>query len=375
MTPADRAAANRNTDARRGRVGIVVIGRNEGPCLPRCLRSVIHSSCRVVYIDSGSTDGSVALARELGVEAVELDASQPYTAARGRNTGFQWLECHAPDVRYVQFVDADTELAPGWLEAAAAELDARPRLGVVCGRLRELEPGRSIYTRLCDLEWDGPVGDLSHCGGICMMRAEALRAVGGYNAGMIAGEDPEICLRLRRAGWGVARIDAAMGVHDSRMMRFGQWWKRSRRAGHAFADMAAIHASGAWGSECRQVIRSLAWGLGGPSAALVCIALGFRTPWAWLGLPLIAALYAISIARTWSGRVRRGNSRRDAAVYAGFCALGKIPEALGVMRCWWGRVAGRRAALIEYKSPAESARRADDPRPPRPVDGVEARAP
>src|SRR5436853_2625351 len=145
--------------------GAVVIGRNEGERLKRCLTSLSLSKMSLlVYVDSGSTDGSAQWARERGVTVVDLDMRLPFTAARARNAGFRQLQLIAPGVRYVQFIDGDCELLPGWVEQATGFLDERTDIAAVAGRLRERHPERSIYNWLCDREWDGPPGDVRACG-------------------------------------------------------------------------------------------------------------------------------------------------------------------------------------------------------------------
>ena len=82
-------------------IGVVVIGRNEGERLKRCLASLLGKADKVIYVDSGSTDGSVQLAQGLGIEVVALDMTRPFTAARARNEGFQCLQRQLPQVTYV----------------------------------------------------------------------------------------------------------------------------------------------------------------------------------------------------------------------------------------------------------------------------------
>src|SRR5947209_19431049 len=101
-----------------GKVGVVAVGRNEGERLRRCLASLQGQSAALVYVDSGSTDGSVAVARSFGASVVELDTSVPFTAARARNAGFDRLMAEHPDLAYVQFVDGDCEVDPDWVGRA-----------------------------------------------------------------------------------------------------------------------------------------------------------------------------------------------------------------------------------------------------------------
>ncbi|MCC5870161.1 MAG: glycosyltransferase, partial [Gammaproteobacteria bacterium] len=225
-------------------VGVVAIGRNEGERLRICLQSLRApdgSPMPVVYVDSGSSDDSVALARALGVEVVQLDMSIAFTAARARNAGVERLRELLPQAKYVQFIDGDCELDSSWLEPALAFLEAHQEFAVVCGRRRERYPERSIYNLLCDFDWDGPCGEVAACGGDSLVRLPALQTVGGFRASLIAGEEPELCVRLRRAGWKIMRLDREMCLHDAAMYRFSQWWKRSSRAGHAYAEGAWLH--------------------------------------------------------------------------------------------------------------------------------------
>jgi GT2 family glycosyltransferase len=325
-------------------VGVVAIGRNEGDRLRRCLESVLAHCATTVYVDSGSTDDSRALARSLGAEVVELDLSAPFTAARARNAGFDRLLQLNPDVSFVQFVDGDCEIVAGWLSRAKNDLESRPDVAVVCGRRRERYPEQSVYNRLADLEWDTPIGESKACGGDAMFRAEPLRRVGGYDPRLIAGEEPELCVRLRREGWKVLRIDAEMTLHDLAMTRFSQWWRRSVRTGHAYAEGAARHGRSPDRHFVRQLLSAVAWGMLLPAVVVALV-----WPTRGIGAMLFAAYPALFARIRY--RVRSiGISAKDADIFALFCVLGKFPQAVGVTKYWLGRISGRGSAIIEYKS-------------------------
>lgn len=324
-----------------GRFGVVAIGRNEGERLARCLASALIASPRVVYVDSGSTDRSLEIARGLGAEVVELDPARPFTAARARNEGFRRLAEIDPGLDYVQFVDGDCEFAPGWLESARRFLDQHPEVAAACGRLRERYPQRSVYNLLCDMEWDTPVGESRACGGIAMLRRAAFAATGGFRTDLIAGEEPELCVRLRAAGWRVWRLEKEMGWHDANLARFGQWWKRSRRGGHAFAEGAALHGAAPerhWVRECRS---ALFWGLGLPVFILALALAGGP------GYLALLAAYPLQMARLALGG--RRPSRRENGWRAVFLVLGKFPEAAGILTYHARRLKGGEPRLIEYK--------------------------
>ena len=133
-------------------IGAVVIGRNEGQRLVNCLASMQGEAERLVYVDSGSTDQSVAAARAAGAEVVLLDTSEPFTAARARNAGFQALATGPNPPDYVQFVDGDCRLEPGWLTHAALALDDTPDIGIITGWRAEIHPDATVYNAMCDFE-------------------------------------------------------------------------------------------------------------------------------------------------------------------------------------------------------------------------------
>jgi len=313
-------------------VAAIAIGRNEGARLLACLASLAGQVSRVIYVDSGSTDGSVAAARAAGVEVVELDMSVPFTAARARNAGFSRLREIAPETAFVQFLDGDCELDAGWIAAGLALLEAQPDVAVVCGWRREKFPEATFWNGLIDAEWtSAPVGQVPSCGGDALMRVAAVAAVEGYRIDRIAGEEPEMCFRMRAQGWRIWRLDAPMTRHDAALTTFGQWWQRARRTGHTYAQGAALHGSSPERYKRRELRRTLIWSVLVPLIALLCALL--VTPW---GLALLL-IYPAQILRL----ARRGMPLGHAACLV----LGKFPELQGVFGYW----VLRRHTLIEYK--------------------------
>jgi GT2 family glycosyltransferase len=320
--------------------GAVAIGRNEGERLKRCLASLSAGAAIVVYVDSGSTDGSPQWAREHGVDVVSLDTCIPFTAARARNAGFSHLQKRAPDLAFVQFVDGDCELIASFGERALALLASRADVAAVCGRRRERSPRRTIYNWMCDREWDGPSGEVRAIGGDAMIRSAALRAAGGYREDLIAGEEPELCVRLRAAGWRIWRLPDDMTLHDADMTRFRQWWRRALRAGYAFAQGAHLHGAPPerlWVWESR---RAWGWGIALP---LACLAFGLAFP------PWGFAAFLIYPAQMLRQTLRNQGSLKERALLALFQVLARFPEGLGQMKFARDRLLARQTRLIEYK--------------------------
>ena len=335
-----------------GKLGLVVIGRNEGERLARCFAS-IRAIPRRVYVDSGSTDDSVPLARREGMSVVELALPPHFTAARARNAGLAQLLADDPDLEFVQTVDGDCEVQPRWIESALQALRTEPDLALVFGRLRERHPERSIYNALCDDEWNVPVGSVVGVGGNALFRVSALREVDFYNPAMIAGEEMELAMRLRTRGWRLRRIDAEMALHDANIIRFRQWWNRTRRSGHAYGELAFLHPDARDPNWRGTVRRILIWGGATPVAlaAAILLALMVDSRW-WIGAALVFLPWPLNIGRLARRQRRRGLSSKVARAAGFFLMLGKLPQLVGLINYHRNRLTGRASSLIEYKANA-----------------------
>ena len=321
-------------------VAVVVIGRNEGQRLIHCFESLLNQTKKIVYVDSGSTDDSVNAAEALGVEVVTLDMSLPFTAARARNLGFEKAINTFTDIEYIQFVDGDCQVYSEWLISALNFLDEHDNVAVVCGRRKEVHPDRSIYNALCDIEWNTPIGDAKACGGDALMRVNALTDVNGYREDLIAGEEPELCVRLRKAGWRIWRLDANMTKHDANITQFKQWWKRTVRAGYAFAQGASIHGAAPelhWVAESR---RSMIWAGIIPIIAFVCF---FIHPLLGASILLVYPLQIIRMTLASQLPIKQ------AFLYSLFLVVGKFPEQVGQIKFIWNKWTKKRSRIIEYK--------------------------
>jgi glycosyltransferase involved in cell wall biosynthesis len=319
-------------------VGFVVIGRNEGARLEQCLRSVLAVSNRVVYADSASTDGSAEVAKSLGAAVVNLPSDGRLTAARGRNAGYRELRERFGDCEAVQFLDGDCILQPQWLSQALAFLEDHPKVAVVCGRRFEAHPDASIYNRLCDQEWNTPIGQATECGGDALVRCKAFDGVGGYRPDLQAGEEPEMTARMRAAGWEIWRIDALMTEHDARIHTLGQWWRRTQRGGFGYAQVWTATKGLPQRLYAKQLRSAAFWAFLVP-AVIIIAAIVLKQPLLLLLLPLVYAVQLVRIA---------AKSKPEARwTRAALILLAKFPEAIGAARFL---LSGGDRHMPEYKS-------------------------
>ena len=331
----------------------MIIGRNEGERLLRCIKSALPQSDAVVYVDSGSSDGSVENARALGAKVIELDRSVPFSASRGRNAGFAALrEIGVFDC--VQFVDGDCEVLDGWISSGSTFLIENDQFAACCGLLREREPDASIYNGICDVEWSVKTGESDACGGVAMYRVSALEAVGGFDPSVAAGEERELCGRLRAKGFRVMRLNAPMATHDAAMKSFSHWWRREIRAGYGGLDVATRFENGN-GNFSRQIRSARIWGIGFPLAfAVVTTTLGAVYGWR-IAVPaacIILCAWFLQVLRIAIKTIRRGRTLKFSLVYAFLLMLAKWAQLIGQFRYLTDRRSGQKPRLIEHKSAA-----------------------
>ena len=335
--------------------GFVVIGRNEGERLEACLRSVSRDCAPVVYVDSGSSDGSVSLAKSNGAEIISLDATAGFSMARARNAGWRKLIERWPEIKLIHFVDGDCEIVAGWVSKAEQFLNENSAFAVVCGRRRERFPEKSVFNRLCDIEWNTAIGEANSCGGEALLRRSALEQIGGYEETLIAGEEPEMCLRMRLAGWKIQRLDADMSIHDANILRWSQWWKRCFRAGYGAANVVIRKSLNNGKGELpfqHLVESSIQW------MTIWIVGFGIATFWVLVGWKITGYLIAgglVSLTLLQSLRIARSSLKRSGGClqsieYGVFTMLAKVPQFFGIRKFQHDHNAKKLPQIIEYKS-------------------------
>jgi cellulose synthase/poly-beta-1,6-N-acetylglucosamine synthase-like glycosyltransferase len=327
-------------------VSVVVIGRNEGERLERCLESIaimrpIGAEVEVIYVDSASSDDSVERAAKWCAKVIRI-TPQHACAAAGRNAGWK-----AASSAIVLFLDGDTVLAPGFVAGSLHHFQD-PQIAVVFGHRRELRPQSSIFNRVLDLDWVCPSGPALFCGGDALIRRSVLEKVHGYDEHLIAGEEPDMCWRIRALGYIVLHVDREMVAHDLAMTRWSQYWRRALRSGYALAEISTRFRrtnSPLWLRESR---RNYVHGIA--LLALVLLVL----PLSLIGSSFTPILAAIGSLSTLALRTAHRTKWRSAdlvtrLLYGVHSHVQQVPILFGQLKYWIDRMTGRTPTLIEYK--------------------------
>jgi len=316
----------------------VIIGVNAQATLAKCIQSVLKSylqgKIHVCYVDGGSGDNSVAIARSFPqVHVIEITPEFP-TPGMGRNAGWR-----SGSSEMVQFLDSDTILDPAWLSKAAEAM--KPGVGAMRGHRVELNPDASVWNWIGNLEWNCPAGECDSFGGDVLIPRTVLEETGGYDEILVAGEDPELSRRIRQQGWKIIQLDELMCGHDLGMTRFIQYWKRSYRTGYGFSALA-IRSSTFKDGHVRKCLRVL--GRGGGS---VCLGLAGLIGMYWNAVSLFLFISAVlllffpRIFRISHLMAEKQLSAQDAKRYAWHCSVVMIPQFFGIMRFFTGWVSGK----------------------------------
>ena len=329
------------------RLSVVVIGRNEGGRLSRCLQSVLAmrdpgGAVEILYVDSDSRDDSVSRAEALGAKVFVVKPERP-SAALGRNAG--WREARAA---YVLFLDGDTLLHPDFVADSLAEFDD-PRVAVVYGHRREIHPGQSVFNRVLDLDWISPLGLSDFCGGDALMRRAVLEDVDGYDAGLIAGEEPEMCQRMRAKGHAILHVDRPMTGHDLAMTRWSAYWRRAFRTGYAYAEVSNRLKHGPFPLWLRESQRNRvnALVLLALPAGVAALAVALSSGWPLLLAP--AALMALAVRTAGKVAWKAGDDKTTLLLYGLHSHIQQVPIFFGQLAWKRDLRLRQKRLLIEYK--------------------------
>lgn len=327
-----RDSPSMGASAKELAVSFVVIGRDEAAHLGASVRSLAdqgipRSQMEVIYVDSGSVDGSPEIAQRFGADRIVLLARSEASAAKARNQGARLARAE-----FIQFVDGDTTLEAGWTAHGLGVLRPAPRLAGIAGALKESMPDRNLYHRVLDLDWPSSTGPVPFVGGNAMYRRSALLDVGGFDECLGLGEEPELGVRLRERGWTLRQLSRPMARHDVDISRFadylGQMYGNGVACGRVVRATGGLHR-GFWRD---RFLGLMAWAATLFLVPLLALLAALQSP--ALGA-IVGSAYFVGLVVLIGSKacafVQRGLPLSAALAYALHTYFSKLPRALGAL--------------------------------------------
>ncbi len=216
-------------------ISVIVCTYNGERTIRGCLEGLLkleYPNFEVIIVNDGSTDGTAAIVSEYGVRLIN---TQNGGLAAARNCG---LEAATGEI--VAYIDDDAWPDPSWLTYLAAAFLRTTRAGV-CGP-NFSPPGQGSIADCVANAPGGPIhvlltdDEAEHIPGCNMaFRKACLQAIGGFDPQFrVAGDDVDVCWRLRQRGWTLGFSPGAMVWHRPRNS-VGAYWKQQRGYGEAEA--------------------------------------------------------------------------------------------------------------------------------------------
>jgi glycosyltransferase involved in cell wall biosynthesis len=228
-------------------LSVVIACRNAettlGVQLEALAREPRHSEWDILLCDNGSTDNTVAVAESYRARLPRLHviaAHEQPGPAYARNVGAAQSQA-----RWLAFVDADDEIAPGWIDAMFAALDAH---AFVAGRFEPTRLNTPAVLRSRPLQQDRGLQDsgigprLPHAGaGNMGIHRNVFQAVGGFDVDLGCLEDTDFCWRVQLAGVPLVFWPDAV-VHVRLRSTIRRMWGQGRNYGAATAELEHRYA-------------------------------------------------------------------------------------------------------------------------------------
>jgi glycosyltransferase involved in cell wall biosynthesis len=287
-------------------LAVVLISKDQEWNIVRLIKSALRwtasfPSREIVLVDSASVDNTVDIASNYPINIIRLQSDQRLTAAAGRYVGYQKT---SGDL--ILFLDGDMELCEGWVDRAIAVIQSGPDVAAVTGQVINLPPstGSRAAPRSEPSYYGNSVTEVSYGGGATMYRRSVLKQVGTFNPYIYSEEEPELCLRIRYAGYRILSLEHPIAYHYSdppdRVSTLVERWRRNLNLG--FGQVIRYH----FGTHLLwPYIKERGYGLLpglGLMVGLISLLLSLVSQqWKWFGFWLLM-LGVIIVADAWRKR-------------------------------------------------------------------------
>lgn len=213
------------------RVLIIIVNWNRKDYLRTCLASALeqdYDNFRVMFIDNGSSDGSVEFVRNNypQVEIIALDKN--YEFAKANNIGIR--KALAEGAQFIALLNNDTRVEKNWLSELVKVMGSSPKIGICASKILKMDNPK-ILDSTGHIFADGIVRDRGSgevdrgqydeqlevggaCAGACLYRKEMLEKIGLFDESFgFNYEDAELSWRAYRWGWKARYVPQALVYH------------------------------------------------------------------------------------------------------------------------------------------------------------------
>ncbi len=323
--------------------GVVVVATNDNASP----KTAIHSAGdgrAIVFVAVGGAPDATAIAKSAGAVIAEGPDRSFSPAGRARNAGYRQLKKIAPHLQYVQFVDAETTLDPDWIETAEKFMARRPEVSIVAGGLKTHSGSNMALASTGARNHADEEGEIQCVlGGSALMRVESFEAAGGFRGDLLTAETVDLCIRLRRRGARIWRLDETMGLRQPASKSVG-WWSQSRQRGFDNAYCASLHGGPPERVGMLDTVLAVVWGFIFPAAVIIAATLGAvlatklspATPPIMIAGAILAFGAGVFALRIAASIIFRGVFKLSSWKTAVPIVMGRAPEFLGACKLWFG---------------------------------------
>ena len=226
-------------------LSFVIVSFNTADLIGTCINSIYSIgdfNKEIFVVDNASNDGSADFIRSEfpAAKVIANENNRGFAAANNQVFPF----CRG---RYIFLMNPDAEFIPATFQYIISYMDSNPHIGLAGIKLINPDgsaqesfsfeyPGQKYASR----ELAGLKGSIAWVLGAGMLiRSDLIRELGGFDESFfVYGEDQDLCLRIRRAGYGIGYIDSATMVHlggqSERQSRGPEVWRKKLLAEYVF---------------------------------------------------------------------------------------------------------------------------------------------
>jgi len=309
-------------------ISVVIIGLNISEKVVNCIKSVKESkypNLEIIYVDGGSSDGSVEKVKKLGYVKVIESNHENQTGGRQRNIGWRSSKSDL-----IQFLDGDVLMDPNWINHAFKKIN--DRFIAVCGYRKERYPNKNWYNLINDIDWEKNIGETHHFGAEVLIKKSVLDDVGGYDDELISGQNGDISFRIKEKGYHILRIDKIMSYHNIKKNNFRKYFWRNFRHGYGHIQVAIRHYKKNGRRLLNNYIKIVIKGILNP--VLILLFIFFKNFYFLIFIFLIN----LNTMATFFLSKRKGFNNKQSLIYVAHQLFFIYPFTLGIFRFFIGKL-------------------------------------